>query len=56
MECSTIIEIGERVRILEELVPKDDRVETDAKMATGYYTNCANPPADDLAKPKGRTY
>lgn len=32
------IEIGERIRIPDELVPADAKVEIEAKMAAGYYT------------------
>ncbi|MEM9493065.1 MAG: hypothetical protein AAGC55_28205, partial [Myxococcota bacterium] len=48
------ITIGERVRIPDELVPDDARVEIDAKMAAGYYTDGELPDADELAKAKGR--
>ncbi len=48
------IEIGERVRIPDELIPADARVEIDAKMAAGYYTDGEIPDADELAKAKGR--
>src|SRR5215475_5609605 len=49
------IEVGERVRIPDELIPADARVEMDAKMAAGYFTPDGKAPADDeLAKPKGR--
>lgn len=47
------IEVGERVPIPDELVPKDARVEMDAKKAAGYFTNYM-PGADELATPKGR--
>jgi GTP cyclohydrolase II len=50
------IEVGERVRIPDELIPADARVEMDAKMAAGYFTPDGKAPADDeLAKPKGRS-
>jgi GTP cyclohydrolase II len=49
------IEVGERVRIPDELIPADARVEMDAKMAAGYFTPDGKSPAqDELAKPKGR--
>jgi GTP cyclohydrolase II len=48
------IEVGERVRIPDELVPPDARVEIDAKMAAGYYTDGVVPDADELAEAKGR--
>ena len=47
------IEVGERVPIPDELIPKDARVEMDAKKAAGYFSNYM-PPADELAQPKGR--
>ena len=50
------IEIKERVRIPDELVPDDARVEMDAKMAAGYYTDGEIPDGDELAKPKGREF
>ena len=50
------IEIGERVRIPEALVPRDAKVEMDAKMAAGYYTDGDIPGPDELAKPKGRDF
>jgi GTP cyclohydrolase II len=50
------IEIGERVRIPDELIPADARVEMDAKMAAGYYTDGEIPGAGELTKPKGRGY
>ncbi len=49
------IQIIERVPIPDELVPADARVEIDAKMAAGYYTEGAVPDGNELAKPKGRT-
>ncbi|HEX7942833.1 MAG TPA: hypothetical protein VF488_13565, partial [Gemmatimonadaceae bacterium] len=50
------IEVGERVRIPDELIPADARVEIDAKMAAGYFTPDGKAPAhDELAKPKGRS-
>jgi GTP cyclohydrolase II len=48
------IQIVERVPIPEELVPADARVEIEAKMAAGYYTEGAVPDSGELAKPKGR--
>ena len=50
------IEIEERVRIPEELVPADAQVEMDAKLAAGYYTDGEVPDGDELAKPKGRKF
>ncbi|NVB82050.1 MAG: GTP cyclohydrolase II [Kofleriaceae bacterium] len=49
------IEVGERVRIPDELIPADARVEMDAKMAAGYFTPDVVPTKDELAKPKGRS-
>lgn len=50
------IEIGERIKIPDELIPADARVEIDAKMAAGYYTDGDVPDPEDLRKPKGRAY
>ncbi|MEM6295970.1 MAG: GTP cyclohydrolase II [Myxococcota bacterium] len=49
------IEVGERVRIPAELVPADARVEIDAKLAAGYFTDDGSvPDGDELKKAKGR--
>jgi hypothetical protein len=48
------IEVGERVKIPDELVPADAKVEIDAKMAAGYFTPEAPPPPEELTKAKGR--
>jgi hypothetical protein len=48
------ISIGERVRIPSELIPKDARVEMDAKVAAGYYTDSVPPEPGELALAKGR--
>ena len=49
------IEVGERVRIPDALIPADARVEMDAKMAAGYFTPDGKAPgADELAVQKGR--
>jgi GTP cyclohydrolase II len=48
------IRIDERVPIPEELIPEDARVEMDAKMAAGYFTEGAVPDGNELAKAKGR--
>lgn len=49
------IEVGERIKIPDELIPADARVEIDAKMAAGYFTPEAPPPPEELVKPKGRS-
>jgi GTP cyclohydrolase II len=48
------ITVGQRVRIPDELVPKDARVEIEAKIAAGYYTEGSIPPPEMLATVKGR--
>lgn len=48
------IEVGERVGIPPELVPADARVEIDAKVAAGYFTDGTVPDASELKKAKGR--
>ncbi|MBP8006950.1 MAG: GTP cyclohydrolase II [Burkholderiales bacterium] len=48
------IEVGERVPIPDDLVPADARVEIDAKMAAGYFTEGAKPDAERLKTTKGR--
>jgi GTP cyclohydrolase II len=48
------IEIVTRVPIPDELIPDDARVEMDAKMAAGYFTEGLVPTESELAKPKGR--
>ena len=48
------ISIGTRVKIPDELVPADARVEIEAKIAAGYYTEGSIPPPDMLATVKGR--
>lgn len=50
------IEIITRVPIPDELIPPDARVEIDAKMAAGYFTEGAVPDGNELSKPKGRAY
>ncbi|HEY3496916.1 MAG TPA: GTP cyclohydrolase II [Polyangiaceae bacterium] len=49
------IQIIERVPIPDELIPADARVEMDAKMAAGYFTEGEVPDGNELAKPKGRS-
>src|SRR5262249_19211234 len=48
------IEVGEGVKIPDELIPADARVEMDAKMAAGYFTPEGAPDKNELAKQKGR--
>jgi GTP cyclohydrolase II len=48
------IEVGERIRIPDDLVPADARVEIDAKIAAGYFTDGAVPTSAELAGTKGR--
>ncbi len=47
------IEVVERVPIPNELIPKDARVEMDAKKAAGYFSN-DTPPAKERPPRKGR--
>ena len=49
------IEVGTRVKIPDELVPADARVEIDAKMAAGYFTDGAVPDPEQLCNTKGRS-
>ncbi|WP_418317272.1 GTP cyclohydrolase II [Piscinibacter sakaiensis] len=48
------IEVGTRVKIPDELVPADAKVEIEAKIAAGYFTDGAVPTGADLASTKGR--
>ncbi len=48
------IEVGERVKIPDALIPADARVEMDAKIAAGYFTDAAIPDAEQLTRTKGR--
>jgi GTP cyclohydrolase II len=48
------IEIVHRVPIPDDMIPPDARVEMDAKMAAGYFTEGAIPDGNELAKAKGR--
>jgi len=50
------ITIGERVKIPDELIPGDARVEIEAKVAAGYYTEGSVPPPEMLATVKGRGF
>ena len=49
------IEVGTRVKIPEDLVPADARVEIDAKKAAGYFTGADVPDAQHLCSTKGRS-
>jgi GTP cyclohydrolase II len=49
------IAVDERVKIPDDLIPADARVEMDAKKAAGYFSDGAVPDADALAQTKGRT-
>ncbi|HET8832050.1 MAG TPA: hypothetical protein VFN86_08250, partial [Casimicrobiaceae bacterium] len=49
------IEVSTRVKIPEELVPADARVEIDAKKAAGYFTDGDVPNAAQLVSTKGRS-
>jgi GTP cyclohydrolase II len=48
------IEIGERINIPDSLIPADARVEIDAKLAAGYFTQGRVPSAEELKQAKGR--
>jgi len=48
------IEVGTRVKIPDGLIPADARVEMDAKMAAGYFTDGVVPDAEQLCSTKGR--
>jgi GTP cyclohydrolase II len=48
------IEVVERIKIPDALVPADARVEIEAKIAAGYFTDGAVPTDADLAGVKGR--
>ncbi len=48
------IEVGERVRIPDALVPADAQVEIQAKIAAGYFTDGQVPTQDTLAGVQGR--
>jgi GTP cyclohydrolase II len=49
------IAVQERVPIPDALVPPDARVEMDAKLAAGYFTNGDPPDPSELTRPKGRS-
>jgi GTP cyclohydrolase II len=48
------IEVGERVPIPDALIPADAKVEMEAKIAAGYFTDGAVPTETELAQVKGR--
>jgi GTP cyclohydrolase II len=48
------ITVGERVPIPDALIPADAKVEMEAKIAAGYFTEGAVPTTADLAQVKGR--
>ena len=48
------IEVGERIKIPDDLVPADAKVEIEAKIAAGYFTDGAIPTEAELAKVQGR--
>jgi GTP cyclohydrolase II len=48
------IAVGERVKIPDALVPADAKVEIEAKIAAGYFTDGAVPDGAALAQVKGR--
>lgn len=50
------IEVLERVEIPDTLVPADAKVEIEAKIAAGYYTDGPVPDAKQLAETKGRSH
>jgi GTP cyclohydrolase II len=49
------IAVGERVKIPDELVPADAKVEIEAKIAAGYFTDGEVPDEAKLASVKGRS-
>ena len=48
------IEVGERVKIPDTLVPADAKVEIEAKIAAGYFTDGSVPTDEQLAGVRGR--
>ncbi len=48
------IQVGERVKIPDSLVPADAKVEIEAKIAAGYFTDGSVPTAAQLALVQGR--
>ncbi|MEQ1808163.1 MAG: GTP cyclohydrolase II [Burkholderiaceae bacterium] len=49
------IEVVERIKIPDALIPADARVEMDAKVAAGYFTDGSVPDAAQLTQTKGRS-
>jgi len=49
------IDVGERVRIPDALIPADARVEMEAKIAAGYFTDTSVLGAEGLARVQGRS-
>lgn len=50
------ISIHERVPIPERLIPEDSRVEIDAKIYAGYFTNEKVPSMEELSQVHGRAW
>ena len=50
------IPIYERVPIPERLIPEDSRVEIDAKVYAGYFTNEKIPTMEELSQVRGRAW
>ncbi len=50
------ITVGERVKIPDALIPADARVEMEAKIAAGYFTEGPVPSATQLAQVQGRAF
>lgn len=50
------IPIHERVPIPERLIPEDSRVEIDAKIYAGYFTNENIPTIEELSQVRGRAW
>jgi GTP cyclohydrolase II len=48
------IAVGERVPIPDALIPADAKVEMEAKIAAGYFTEGSVPTEEDLARVQGR--
>lgn len=52
----TGIKIHERIAIPEDMIPKDSRVEIDAKINAGYFTTGKQYSMDELAAVRGREW